>query len=75
MEREGLRRQRQLRGWSLDRAATELADLIESRTQIRPRVEGNAIGRWERGRTRPSPFYAAYLRELYQSAGGTRPGA
>lgn len=66
MEREGLRRQRQLRGWSLDRAATELAELMENRTQSRPRVEGNAIGRWERGRTQPSPFYAAYLCELYQ---------
>ncbi len=66
MEREGLRRQRQLRGWSLDRAATELAELIENRTRTRPRVEGNAVGRWERGRTRPSPFYTAYLCELYQ---------
>ncbi|MBJ7607716.1 MAG: helix-turn-helix transcriptional regulator [Candidatus Dormibacteraeota bacterium] len=66
MERAGLRRQRQLRGWSLDRAATELAELIENRTQSRPRVEGNAVGRWERGRTQPSPFYVAHLCELYE---------
>ncbi|MDQ6898077.1 MAG: helix-turn-helix domain-containing protein [Candidatus Dormibacteraeota bacterium] len=66
MERTGLRRQRLLRGWSLDRAATELADLIEERTRSRPRAEGNAVGRWERGRTQPSPFYVTHLCELYQ---------
>jgi transcriptional regulator with XRE-family HTH domain len=65
MERGELRRQRRLRGWSLERAADKLAELIENRTQIKPGIDGNTFSRWERGRTTPSPFYVPYLCELY----------
>src|SRR4030081_23304 len=66
MERAGLRRQRELRGWSQEQAATKLADLIGEGTGTRPpQVAGNYFSRWERGVIDPSPFYVPWLCQLY----------
>lgn len=53
-----LRRQRQLRGWSLDRLAEE----------IRKRgggADATQIGKWERGIIKPRPYYQEMLIEIY----------
>ena len=54
-----------MRGWSEERAATELADLAERKGLARPGVDGKSFSRWERGVTKPSPYYAPLLCELY----------
>ena len=65
LERANLRHQRQLRGWSEERAASELADLAQRKGLARPGADGKTFSRWERGVTTPRPFYASLLCELY----------
>lgn len=65
MERRRLREERLQRRWSQDKAATEACDLGERRGLPRPSIDGNAIGRWERGVHHPDAFNNALLCELY----------
>lgn len=60
-----LRHQRQLRGWSLQRAADEIGALCIERTGKRPGVNGDMVGEWERGVKKPGPFYREMLCLLY----------
>jgi hypothetical protein len=72
--RPQLRRERELRCWTRERAADELNSL----TPAGCRVDGNAFYRWEERGSGPGPFYARYLCQLYQRApeslGLVRPG-
>ncbi|WP_146747261.1 hypothetical protein [Thermogemmatispora tikiterensis] len=61
---ERLRRERELRGWSLDRAADELFKLCPDRRK-RGDINGNMIHRWELGIHLPSPYYREKLCQLY----------
>jgi hypothetical protein len=65
MVRKAFREQRLLRSWSLERAAAEIADLAQRRGFARPGVDGNAVGRWERGAHHPGAFYTPLVCELY----------
>jgi hypothetical protein len=56
-----LRRERELRCWTRDRAADELNSL----TPAGCKVDGNAFYRWEERGSGPGPFYARYLCQLY----------
>ena len=60
-----LRRERELRCWTRERAADELNSL----TPQGCKVDGNAFYRWEERGSGPGPFYARYLCQLY----GKRP--
>ncbi len=53
-----LRRQRLLRGWSLDRLAEE----IQKRGGG---ADSKLIGRWERGEVKPRPYYQEMLIDIY----------
>ena len=53
-----LRRQRELRGWTLDRVAKKLDQLGGS-------TDSKQVGKWERGLVEPSPFYKEKLCLLY----------
>jgi hypothetical protein len=70
-----LRRERELRCWTRDRAADELNSL----TPAGCKVDGNAFYRWEERGSGPGPFYARYLCQLYgqppENLGLLRPGA
>lgn len=61
---ERLRRERELRGWSLDRAADELFQLCGDRRR-RGDINANMIHRWEMGIHLPSPYYREKLCQLY----------
>lgn len=65
IERRRLREERLQRRWSQDKAAAEACDLGERRGLPRPSIDGNAIGRWERGVHHPDAFNGALLCELY----------
>jgi tetratricopeptide (TPR) repeat protein len=69
-----LRRERELRCWTRDRAADELNSL----TPAGCKVDGNAFYRWEERGSGPGPFYARYLCQLYgrppESLGLVPPG-
>jgi transcriptional regulator with XRE-family HTH domain len=64
MDRQGrksnnlLRRQRELRGWTLDRVAEKL-------DQLGGGTDSKQVGKWERGLVEPSPFYKEKLCLLY----------
>jgi transcriptional regulator with XRE-family HTH domain len=62
---ERLRRERELRGWSLDRAADELFRLCGERDRRRGDINANMIHRWEMGIHFPSPYYREKLCQLY----------
>ena len=53
-----LRWQRELRGWSLQRVADELEKLGGG-------TDSKQVGKWERGVSRPSPFYREKLCILF----------
>src|SRR5437660_2634013 len=55
-----LRRERELRGWSLQKVADELHRLFQDSNAM-----AADIGRWERGVRAPSPFYREKLCILY----------
>jgi len=59
-----LRRQRQQRGWSLQRVADEVRRLCE-RDGRHVGITAHMVGTWERGNKRPSPLYREKLCELY----------
>lgn len=59
-----LRRQRLLRGWTLDRVAKELCTLCQEEAHV-PGVNADMISKWERGERKPSRFYQAKLCQLY----------
>jgi tetratricopeptide (TPR) repeat protein/transcriptional regulator with XRE-family HTH domain len=61
---ELLRRQRQQRGWSLQRVADEIRRLCE-RDGRRVGITAHMVGTWERGNKRPSPLYREKLCILY----------
>lgn len=61
-----LRRQRMLRGWTLDDVAERLHHLVAASGGPEPGVDAHMIGRWERGVRRPTPRYVALLCELFQ---------
>jgi hypothetical protein len=59
--RPQLRREREVRCWTRERAA----DALNSLTPAGCRVDGNAFYRWEERGSGPGPFYARYLCQLY----------
>lgn len=59
-----LRRQRQQRGWSLQRVADEIRRLCE-RDGRHVGITAHMVGTWERGNKRPSPLYREKLCQLY----------
>jgi tetratricopeptide (TPR) repeat protein len=61
---ELLRRQRQQRGWSLQRVADEIRLLCE-RDGRRVGITAHMVGTWERGNKKPSPLYREKLCVLY----------
>ena len=61
---ELLRRQRQQRGWSLQRVAEEIRRLCELDGR-RVGITAHMVGTWERGNKRPSPLYREKLCVLY----------
>lgn len=61
-----LRRQRMLRGWTLDDVAERLHRVAAASGGPEPGVDAHMIGRWERGVRRPTPRYVAMLCELFQ---------
>lgn len=62
---ELLRRQRQQRGWSLQRVADEVRQLCELEGR-RVGITAHMVGTWERGTKRPSPMYREKLCALYR---------
>jgi hypothetical protein len=62
---ELLRRQRQQRGWSLQRVADEIRRMCE-RDGRRVGITAHMVGTWERGNKRPSPLYREKLCLLYR---------
>src|SRR5690349_10329813 len=63
-----LRRQRQLRGWSLDDLAAELCKLAASLGEPMPGVNSNMVSRWERGVRSPRPYYVRLLCTLFEQS-------
>lgn len=64
-----LRRQRQQRGWSLQRVADEIRRLCEVEDR-RVGITAHMVGTWERGTKRPSPLYREKLCMLYREPAG-----
>lgn len=63
-----LRRERELRGWSLDQAAAELHRLTGWKVSKRGAINGKMISRWERGQYRPNRFWQKKLSQLYEKS-------
>ena len=59
-----LRRQRLLRGWSLQRVADEICALAVSDGRM-PGVSAAMVSCWEMGKKKPSPFYQERLCLIY----------
>src|SRR5712692_6891875 len=59
-----LRRQRLLRGWSLQRVVDEICALSEPDGSI-PGVSAAMVSCWEMGKKKPSPFYQERLCMIY----------
>ena len=59
-----LRRQRELRGWSLQEVADQIARLCKAEGKIAA-VNLHMVSRWEAGLHQPIPFYRAKLCQLY----------
>ena len=60
-----LRRQRRLRGWSIDELADELCRLAGRLGEPLPGVNGSMVSRWERGVRSPRPRYVRLLCKLF----------
>src|SRR5215470_6123354 len=65
-----LRRERELRSWTLEQAADALYELCkhEPRAGSRGDINASMISRWERGVHPPSPFYQRMLRKLFDKS-------
>jgi transcriptional regulator with XRE-family HTH domain len=61
-----LRAQRLQRGWTQDDLATALQDLVEWLGEARPVIEGNLVGKWERGIRTPGNYYGPRLCLLFE---------
>jgi hypothetical protein len=61
-----LRAQRLQRGWTQDDLATALQDLVEQLREARPVIEGNLVGKWERGIRTPGNYYGPRLCLLFE---------
>src|SRR5215467_13033781 len=61
-----LRRQRLLRGWSLQHVVEQLCSLCQEDEDI-PGVTADMVSKWERGERKPSPFYQTKLCLLYDT--------
>lgn len=59
-----LRRQRLLRGWSLQRVADEICTLPDSEGRV-PGINLAMVSCWEMGKKKPSPFYQERLCLIY----------
>src|SRR5579872_6618667 len=59
-----LRKARELRGWSLQEVANQIARLCEAEGKTAA-VNLYMVGRWEAGIHRPIPFYRSKLCKLY----------
>jgi len=59
-----LRKERELRGWSLHEVADQIARLCEAEGKAAA-VNLYMVGRWEAGIHRPIPFYRSKLCQLY----------
>jgi len=59
-----LRYQRKLRGWSQQDLVNELCKLCYKDERI-PGLNVRTIGRWERGESKPSPYYCKRLCQLF----------
>jgi transcriptional regulator with XRE-family HTH domain len=57
---ERLRRARVLRGWSQQRVADHLNQLLDA-----PRADRELVYRWEAGKRTPSPFYRERLCQVF----------
>jgi transcriptional regulator with XRE-family HTH domain len=62
-----LRYQRLLRGWSLQRVATEIKSLSKTLDGKEPGCNADMVGEWERGVKRPSPYYQEKLCRIYEA--------
>jgi len=61
-----LRRQRLLRGWSLQTVVEQLCTLCEEEEDV-PGVTADMVSKWERGERKPSRFYQTKLCLLYNT--------
>jgi tetratricopeptide (TPR) repeat protein len=61
-----LRRQRLLRGWSLQNVVEQLCILCEEEEDV-PGVTADMVSKWERGERKPSRFYQTKLCLLYNT--------
>lgn len=59
-----LRRQRLLRGWTLQQVVDELCKLCEEEKDV-PGITSDMLSKWERGERKPSRFYQSKLCVLY----------
>ncbi|MGB8348342.1 MAG: helix-turn-helix transcriptional regulator, partial [Ktedonobacteraceae bacterium] len=59
-----LRKQRELRGWSLQEVADQIARLCEAEGKTAA-VNLHMVSRWEAGIHQPIPFYRTKLCQLY----------
>ena len=59
-----LRRERELRGWTLQSVADRLYKLCEKEGR-ESNISADVVGRWERGRSIPQLHYQAKLCKLY----------
>src|SRR2546423_4055792 len=62
-----LRRQRLLRGWSLQEVVDQLCALCEEENDI-PGVTADMVSKWERGERKPSRFYQTKFCLLYNTS-------
>src|SRR5436190_18742459 len=61
-----LRRQRRLRGWTLDDVAERLHQMVADAGDAELGVDAHMVGRWERGVRHPAPRYVALLSRLFE---------
>jgi len=63
-----LRRQRRLRGWTLDDVAERLHQMVAAAGDAELGVDAHMVGRWERGVRHPAPRYVALLCRLFEQS-------
>ncbi len=65
-----IRRERELRGWTLEQVADALDKLCQEEPQTKRRgvINDSMISRWERGIHPPSPFYQRMLCKLFDKS-------
>jgi len=62
-----LERERKRRGWTRQRLAAKLADLMDP-DEIRPLISLGQIGRWERGESQPEDYWIEKLCTVYEQS-------